>query len=200
MAKRSDLIIDRTKINQWGQEWLHLTIPGRPWVKKNGQMIKRMKGAKCSYCYQPTGRPFISPSYDFEKKYQLPSIKFIKSWMEDNNHLIIDDYVWTIYRFYMPTLMEPDLSNLLEAPQDSLTRAGFWTDDRLVKSVDRSRVLYDKDNPRTEVWVSKYKPGDEDRALIALFQAKKLKKIEKAAEDDPNAVRVDISSPLGSII
>ena len=55
--------------------------------------------------------------------------------------------------FYMPTKRRVDLTNLLEAIDDVLGKYGVLKDDNseIITSHDGSRVLYDKDNPRTEV-------------------------------------------------
>ena len=49
-------------------------------------------------------------------------------------------------------------TNLLEAIDDILVYAGTLADDNssIIVSHDGSRVLYDKDNPRTEVYISQY--------------------------------------------
>lgn len=59
--------------------------------------------------------------------------------------------------FYMPTHRKVDLTNLLEALNDILVKYGVIEDDNsnVVVSVDGSRVLYDKENARTEVEITK---------------------------------------------
>lgn len=55
--------------------------------------------------------------------------------------------------YYMQTRRRVDLTNLHEALHDVLVAAGVLADDnsRIVASTDGSRVLYDPDNPRTEI-------------------------------------------------
>lgn len=55
--------------------------------------------------------------------------------------------------FYMPTRRKVDLTNLMEAAHDTLVAAKILADDNntIIVSVDGSRVLYDKENPRTEI-------------------------------------------------
>lgn len=55
--------------------------------------------------------------------------------------------------FYMPTHRKCDLVNLQEAILDILVGAGVLADDNMniVASMDGSRVLYDKADPRTEI-------------------------------------------------
>ena len=53
----------------------------------------------------------------------------------------------------MPTRRRVDLTNLMEAAHDVLVAAGILADDNntIIVSVDGSRVLYDKEYPRTEI-------------------------------------------------
>lgn len=55
--------------------------------------------------------------------------------------------------YYMPTRHKVDITNLMNATHDLLVDAKVLEDDNsnIVKSVDGSRVLYDKDNPRVEI-------------------------------------------------
>lgn len=55
----------------------------------------------------------------------------------------------------MPTKRRVDLSNLIEAVDDILVKAGVLEDDnyKIVQSHDGSRVLHDKENPRTEITI-----------------------------------------------
>lgn len=58
--------------------------------------------------------------------------------------------------FYMPTHRKVDLVNLLQALLDILVKYSVIEDDnsKVVVSVDGSRVLYDKENSRTEVEIT----------------------------------------------
>lgn len=60
--------------------------------------------------------------------------------------------------FVMPSRRRVDLTNLLESADDALVAAGVLADDnsQIIVSHDGSRVLYDKDSPRTEVTISPY--------------------------------------------
>lgn len=60
--------------------------------------------------------------------------------------------------FYMPTKRRCDLTNLLEAVDDVMVKAGLLADDNftVIASHDGSRVFYDKENPRTEIVIEKY--------------------------------------------
>jgi Holliday junction resolvase RusA-like endonuclease len=61
--------------------------------------------------------------------------------------------------YYMPTHRKVDLSNLHSALLDCLVVAGVLEDDdsKIVVSLDGSRVLYDKDFPRTEIEITEVK-------------------------------------------
>jgi Holliday junction resolvase RusA-like endonuclease len=64
--------------------------------------------------------------------------------------------VQVTYLFYMKTKRVVDKSNLTAAADDMLVEAGILEDDnsRILVSHDGTRVLYDKDNPRTEITIT----------------------------------------------
>lgn len=116
---------------------MHFCIHVPPRTKKNSQQI--FKGAN--------GRNFISPSKAY-KQYEKDCLAF----MPKPDRTI--DYPVNIKALYfMPTRRKVDLCNLHEALCDVLVKYGVIEDDnsRIVVSMDGSRVLYDKYNPRTEV-------------------------------------------------
>lgn len=57
--------------------------------------------------------------------------------------------------YYMATRRKVDLANLIEATCDILVTAGVLADDnsRIVAAHGGSRVDYDKQNPRVEIWI-----------------------------------------------
>ena len=57
--------------------------------------------------------------------------------------------------YYMPTRRRVDLTNLNEALHDCLVKHRCIIDDNsnIIFGTDGSRVLYDKDFPRTEVYI-----------------------------------------------
>lgn len=59
--------------------------------------------------------------------------------------------------FFMPTHRRCDLTNLLEAIDDCLVKHRLIEDDNcnIVVSHDGSRVFYDRENPRTEVYIER---------------------------------------------
>ena len=90
--------------------------------------------------------PVIIPSAKYEQ-YEKACAVFVKPKAN------IDYPVNVKCLYYMPTHRRVDLTNLLEATHDILVKHGVLQDDNMniIKSVDGSRVLYDKDNPRTEI-------------------------------------------------
>lgn len=112
-------------------------VLGNPITKKNHQQIFRGKN----------GRPFITPSKqykDFEKLF--------KSQIEaPESPISVPVEVTCLY--YLQKRVRGDLTNYLEATDDCLVASGVLEDDnyKIIVSHDGSRVLYDKDNPRTEI-------------------------------------------------
>lgn len=119
---------------------INFTVKLPPISKKNSQQILVNK---------KTGRPFISPSKKY-KEYEKAAGWFIPKPEEP-----IDYPVNVQCLFYMPTKRKCDLTNLLEAIDDVMVKYGLLADDNfsIIESHDGSRVLYDKENPRTEVTI-----------------------------------------------
>lgn len=118
---------------------LEYTLNRNPVTKKNSQQIIQVKG-----------RPMIIPS----KKYK----EFERLALDDIQYLgePIDYPVNVACLYYMETKRRVDLVNLEEATLDVLVHCGVLKDDNsnIVVSMDGSRVLYDKYNPRTEIYIS----------------------------------------------
>ena len=114
-----------------------LLIPPR--TKKNSQQILTNK---------KTGRSFIAPSGAY-KAYEKAALSLIPK----GARVGIDYPVNVRYLFYMDTHRIVDLLGLEQAADDILVKAGVLADDnsRIVAGHDGSRVLYDKEHPRTEI-------------------------------------------------
>ena len=121
---------------------IEITVPLAPITKKNHQEI--MHSSK-------TGKPFVMPSRQY-RDYEAKAAWYCK---RAGVHEPIDYPVEVKCLFYMPTKRRVDLTNLLEAVDDVLVRAGVLKDDHsgIIVSHDGSRVLYDKDNPRTVLFI-----------------------------------------------
>ena len=118
---------------------LSLTLWGAPRTKKNSQSIR---------CNTRTGRRFISPSEAY-RAYEADCLRQIPGKARQRIYLPVN--VRCVY--YMPTRRRVDLTNLLEATDDLLVRAGVPADDnsQIVAAHDGSRVRLDRENPRVEI-------------------------------------------------
>lgn len=119
------------------------TIPIAPVTKKNHGRI-----VMC-------GRyPKLLPSEAYERytKAAMPFLKVIHNAVGT-----IDSPVNLKCIFYLDKRRKGDLAGYLQAVQDLLVEAGILADDNrnIVASVDGSAVLYDKENPRTEVTITR---------------------------------------------
>lgn len=110
-----------------------------PRTKKNSARILQGRG----------GRRFVAPSAAFEE-YQTGCLWQIRAPPEP-----ISARVNVRCVYYMATRRKVDLANLIEATCDILVTAGVLADDnsRIVAAHDGSRVDYDKQNPRVEIWI-----------------------------------------------
>lgn len=120
-------------------------IPLQPISKKNSQQI---------FINSKTGKPFIAPSKKY-KEYEAAA-----SWFIPRN-LTIDTPVNVKCLFYMKNRQKCDLTNMLEAIDDIMVRVGLLADDNytIVQSHDGSRIFHDKENPRTEIYITLSKDG-----------------------------------------
>ena len=124
---------------------IKITIPLPPITKKNSMRI--MHSSK-------TGKPFIMPSQQY-LDYEAKAAWYCKRARVQRP---IEEPVEIKCLFYMPSRRRVDLTNLLESIDDVLVKAGVLKDDHsgIIVSHDGSRVLYDKETPRTEVYITSY--------------------------------------------
>ena len=123
-----------------------IIIPLEPVSKKNSQRI---------LINRKTGNPFVMPSVKYEH-YQKEAAFFLG--YQKVRPVALEDYPLNIKcHFYMKTRRRCDLTNLLEAADDLLVHYGVIADDDYthVAGHDGSRVFYDKENPRTEIVITK---------------------------------------------
>lgn len=130
---------DLLKMKLMGGNGLKITLYGDPRTKKNSARILQGRG----------GRRFVAPSEAFEE-YQTGCLWQIRAPPEP-----ISARVNVRCVYYMATRRKVDLANLIEATCDILVKAGVLADDnsRIVAAHDGSRVDYDKQNPRVEIWI-----------------------------------------------
>ena len=129
------------------------TIKLPPVSKKNSQQILTNRA---------TGRPFIMPSAKY-RQYEKEAEWFLRPKPPKP----IECAVNVKCLFYLPTRRRTDLNNLLEAATDLLVHAGILADDHygIVASHDGSRCFWDKNNPRTEIIITKI-PADEQLQMF----------------------------------
>lgn len=119
---------------------LQFTIPLQPITKKNnGRIIKNKETGKCGFI----------PSEQY-KRYEKDCKYFIPAHY-------IKDPINVKAIFYMKTKGLVDLTNLNESLHDIMQEYNCIVDDdcKIIISTDGSRVMYDKENPRTEVTIER---------------------------------------------
>ena len=118
---------------------MKIVIPLNPVTKKNSQRI---------LINHKTGKPFIAQNQKY-KEYENECGWYLGQF----KGLQIDYPVNLKVIYYRKTRHRVDLINLHEALQDILVKYGVLKDDNvdIVHSLDGSRVMYDKENPRTEI-------------------------------------------------
>ena len=137
--------LEGVQLTEYGEELLKkIVIPLAPITKKNSQKI---------HINHRTGRRYIAPSDTFTI-YQNKCLEYLYPFINNAEHFNYPVNVKCL--FYMPTRRRVDLTNLLEAIDDILTHYRVIEDDdaQHVGGHDGSRVLYDKDNPRTEIVIT----------------------------------------------
>lgn len=126
---------------------MKITIKGNPITKKNSQRIVLIGGRP---------RVIASKAYkDFEARAAIYMPKLDAP---------IDYGVNVKCLYYMETHRRVDLVNLIEATHDILVKYGVLEDDNslIVWSVDGSRVLYSKTDPRTEIEITPIIPKEKE--------------------------------------
>ncbi len=126
-----------------GNDEIRFTIPLPPVTKKNhGRIVMcgrypKLLPSKAYENYARNAKPFLQTIY--------------------RNVGSVDSPVNLKCVFYLDRRRKGDLAGYLQAVQDLLVETGILADDNrnIVASVDGSAVLYDKENPRTEVTVTK---------------------------------------------
>lgn len=135
------------------------TILGDPRTKKNHQMIAGA-GSKCPVCQKPAKQWIRQGSFHDEYA------EAAKWQLIPRPPRPIECPVNVKCVFYMKTRRRVDALNLLATIDDLLVEVGILADDncRIVAGHDGSRVFYDKDNPRTEIYITKM-PADEQLSM-----------------------------------
>lgn len=102
--------------------------------------------------FKSRGKSVVLPSKAYER-YEDDCLKQITGKHRKN----IDYKINLKVLYFMPTKGRVDLVNLLSATCDILTKAHVISDDnsKIVVSHDGSRVYYDKENPRAEIYIER---------------------------------------------
>lgn len=122
---------------------IKFTIPLPPITKKNSQQIRKNR---------VTGARFVAQS-DQYSQFEQDAMWYVPRYYET-----IDYPVTVKCLFYMPTKRKVDKTNLEAAIHDILVKARLLADDNrdIIASTDGTRVYYDKDNPRTEIYITDF--------------------------------------------
>jgi len=131
-------------------------------VKKNRRPI-----------YRAAGRPFIGKSKELRSAEEHLELHLRSQATSMKLKCPLNALIWALFEFYFPhdvfyskstgepSRRLPDLSNLLELPQDSLQRVGIIENDTQIHSLDLSRRL-----PGTEYRLDIYLLKYEDLSLV----------------------------------
>lgn len=128
-----------------------------PRAKKNDHRIGG-RGQRCPMCgkfrQQFIRNGHTSSAYALQATAQLGP---------DRPPAPIDRPVRLVYRMYTQTWHRKDDLNLYEAMDDILVCAKILADDnrKIIRSRDGSRVLYDKHDPRTEIYIYTYEEEED---------------------------------------
>lgn len=118
---------------------MKIVLYGNPITKKNSSRILKNGGTR-----------FVAPSKQY-KRYERDCLRQITGLYKKH----IDYPVNVRVLYFMQKRYRVDLVNLLSATCDILVVAGVLSDDnyKIVVAHDGSRVLYDKENPRAEIYI-----------------------------------------------
>lgn len=134
---------------------LSYMIPLDPRTKKNSHVISGC-GPRCPVCkkYQ---RQFVRNG-STATEFSLRAAHFLTPRPSEP----IGGPVHIVYRLYMGTRRKVDDLNLYEALDDILVKEKILSDDNvnIIRSRDGSRVFYDKEHPRAEIYIYDYEEGD----------------------------------------
>lgn len=134
---------------------LHYCVPLDPRTKKNSPQIAGT-GSRCPYCSK-FKKQFVVPS-KANKAYNFMA----KTYLLPKPDEPVSIPVQVTYKFFMATRRKVDEVNLTGAMDDLLVSEKILADDNsnIIKSHDGTRVYYDKQNPRTEIYIYTYEEED----------------------------------------
>lgn len=132
------------------------TIPLDPRTKKNHMTIAGT-GPRCPYCGKRK-RQFVRQG-SANTKFSFESAKFLFPKPEQP----YEGEIHIIYRLYMQTRRRVDDLNLYASLDDILVNEKIIKDDSMkyIRNRDGSRVLYDKESPRAEIYIYDYREEED---------------------------------------
>jgi hypothetical protein len=131
-------------------------IPLDPKAKKNSHRIAGC-GKRCPVCGK-YAKQFVRNA-DRTTEYGF----LVAKYLQPKPPKPIVGPVQLVYKLYTGTWHRKDDLNLYEALDDILVSNGILKDDdrKTIRSRDRSRVLYDKENPRAEIYIYTYNEEED---------------------------------------
>lgn len=134
-------------------------IPLDPRTKKNSQMIAGT-GARCPVCGK-RAKQYIRQGHA-NTEYSARAGRYLR----EKPKIPISGEVHIVYRLYMQTRRRVDDLNLYASLDDILTREGILKDDNIsiIRNRDGSRVFYDKEHPRAEIYIYEYRKEEDNAA------------------------------------
>ena len=129
---------------------LHYTIFGAPRTKKNSQTIAG-SGPRCPACHKPE-KQWIRQGKVHDQYAELAGWQ-----LRPRPRKPIDYPIQIKYLFFLDADRIVDDLNLAAAADDLLIQNGIIKDDnrRIVKSHDGTRSYVDRENPRTEIYITR---------------------------------------------
>ena len=130
-------------------------IPLDPKAKKNSHRIAGC-GKRCPVCGK-YAKQFVRNA-DKTTEYGFKAAQYL----HPKPTKPIAGPVWLVYKLYTATWHRKDDLNLYEALDDILVKEKILLDDNIsvIRSRDGSRVFYDKEHPRAEIYIYDYEEGD----------------------------------------
>lgn len=114
-------------------------IPGRPPSKKNTKKVVRRHG-----------QTFVIYSPQF-KEWEKDALLILKKSYTDLNPIDQPLIIHLVFTFENKR-SEADVSNLIEAPQDALTKAGVISDDRIIQVVQAKKEFAKTAGTLIQLW------------------------------------------------
>lgn len=131
-------------------------IPIDPRTKKNHMTIAG-SGPRCPKCGKRQKQYVRQGSA--HSKYAFAAAQYLNPRPREP----ISEQVHIVYHLYMQTKRRVDDLNLYASLDDILVHENILQDDciKYIRNRDGSRVLYDKENPRAEIYIYRYTEEDD---------------------------------------